>query len=177
MRDAIEYVREIVEDDGPFDAVIGFSQGASVAAAYLSAYAPKARDASAFAFAVFICTALIPPTLAAKTENLEATVGSLVGHAGVPIPNVHVLGTKDLCLGQSVKLLESCEGKAREPESATSSTDSTPSESAEELVSYFPPGLAQAVYFSGGHDVPRDAATTTKMRTAVENAARLAFLG
>lgn len=26
MHDAVEYVREIVEDEGPFDAIIGFSQ-------------------------------------------------------------------------------------------------------------------------------------------------------
>ena len=26
MKDAVEYVREVVEEDGPYDAVLGFSQ-------------------------------------------------------------------------------------------------------------------------------------------------------
>lgn len=103
-------------------------------------------------------------------------MGSLIGTSGLPLPTVHVIGTKDPCLGQSVKLLESCYGKGGPLGSESSSANSTPPES-NGLVSYFPPGLAQAVYFPGGHDMPRNPSMTAKVRTAVENAARIAFLG
>jgi hypothetical protein len=101
------------------------------------------------ALAVFICTALIPPSLAAATEKLEETVGALIANGPLPLPTVHVLGTKDLCFPQSVKLWE------------TAATL----------------GLGQALQFSGGHEVPKDASVITKIRDAVEKAARTAFCG
>ena len=152
-------------------------QGASVAAAFLSSYGSQAQSTAVFAFAVFICAALIPPALASKNDKLEETVGSLVGTAGLPMPTVHIIGTQDQCLGQSVRLLESCQGKASGAESTASSVDSTPSDSSTGLTSYFPPGLAQAVFFQGGHHVPKEVAMISKMQQAVENAARIAFLG
>lgn len=101
------------------------------------------------AFAMFLCAALIPPSLAAASEKLEATVGSLISERPLPLPTIHVLGSKDLCFPQSVKLLESC----------------------------LLPGFVQAVRFPGGHEIPKDKATVTKMRDAVEKAERSAFSG
>jgi hypothetical protein len=165
MDDAIEHVREIVEEDGPYDAIIAFSQvsllsthhdarlmcpkGASVTAAFLSACCSMPHNEPPCAFAVFICTALIPPSLAAATEKLEETVGSLIANGPLPLPTVHVLGTKDLCFPQSVKLWEAA---------AT-------------------PGLTQALQFSGGHEIPKEAAVIKRMRDTVEKAARIAFCG
>lgn len=125
------------------------SKGASVTAAYLSACCATPEDQPPPAFAVFLCTALIPPSLASASEKLEATVGSLIADRPLPLPTVHVLGSKDLCFPQSVKLLESC----------------------------LLPGFVQAIRFPGGHEIPKDAATVTKMRDAVEKAERTAFSG
>ena len=147
-----------------------------MAAAYLSTYATK-EHTSTFAFATFICTALIPPALASKTDTLEATVGTLISNPGLRLPTVHIIGTKDPCFGQSIKLLKSCESEATSIGSQPSTADSTASGPAVELDNYFPTGLAQALYFPGGHDVPRDSSMVTKMQSAIENAARLAFLG
>jgi hypothetical protein len=165
MTDAIEHVREIIEEDGPYDAIIAFSQvclpstnyrarlmcpkGASVTAAYLSACCVMPHNEPPCAFAMFICTALISPSLAAATEKLEETVGSLIANGPLPLPTIHVLGTKDLCFPQSIKLWQAA---------------STP-------------GLGQALQFPGGHEIPKDAEVMTKMRDAVEKAARTALCG
>ncbi|RMD42203.1 hypothetical protein DV735_g2934, partial [Chaetothyriales sp. CBS 134920] len=56
---AHQYVAEIMEDEGPFDAVMGFSQGAALAASILLRHEKeKPLEASPFRFAVFICGSL-----------------------------------------------------------------------------------------------------------------------
>lgn len=83
-------------------------QGASVAAGYLATAqehnAPLQLRAK---MAVFICAALIPPTLATGAE-LAKTIGSL-GH--LDLPSLHVIGRWDPCLPQSTELAKSCVGK------------------------------------------------------------------
>lgn len=162
MANAVAYVREIVEDEGPFDAVIGFSQGASVTAAYLSAYPATTESAElTFSFAIFICAALIPPELA-DAKHLEQTIGSLLNRLPLPIPSLHIIGKQDACYGQSVSLFESCQASALPAKSGTCKS---------------PKGVADVVYFFGGHQVPRDAATVGKLEKAVEKTARMGFLG
>lgn len=101
------------------------------------------------AFAVFLCTALIPPSAAADTTKLEETIGLLIPHGPLSLPTVHVLGSEDLCLPQSLKMADSA---------------STP-------------GLGQALHFPGGHEIPKDPVTIDKLQNAIEKAARLAFRG
>lgn len=106
IQSAVGFVREIVEEDGPYDAVIGFSQGAAVAAAYISSVSSHYLDSSLqFKLAIFICAALIPPQVATGTE-LVKTIGAL---GQVDIPTVHVVGRKDPCSPQSLELAKSCE--------------------------------------------------------------------
>lgn len=162
MAAAVEYVREIVEDEGPFDGIIGFSQGASVTAAYLAAY-PETTEATAlaFSFAIFICAALIPPEIA-HGKHLEETIGSLLNNLPLPIPSLHIIGNQDTCYGQSVSLMQSCQASALSAKSNTSK---------------LPEGVADVVYFPGGHQVPRDTAMVRKIEKAVEKTSRLGFLG
>jgi hypothetical protein len=156
----VEYVREVVEADGPFDGLMGFSQvsgpphflptrsrtvciltlddrqGASVAAAFL------AQSPTAIKFAVFICAALIPP-VAATTEELVRTIGTF-GH--IDLPTLHCVGQHDTCYPQSVQLSKSCESS-----------------------------LGQVLVLPGGHDVPRDDVTSRNIAHAIEKCARKAL--
>ena len=77
-------------------------QGASVAAALI------VQMPAAFQFAVFLCSALIPPS-AATTDELVKTIGSF-GH--IDIPTLHCVGKDDLCYSQSVQLSKSCESSS-----------------------------------------------------------------
>ncbi|RMZ80488.1 hypothetical protein DV737_g3017, partial [Chaetothyriales sp. CBS 132003] len=56
---AHQYVAEIIEDEGPFDAVMGFSQGAALAASILLRHEKeKPLEPAPFRLAVFICGSL-----------------------------------------------------------------------------------------------------------------------
>ncbi|KAE8441695.1 hypothetical protein EG329_004568 [Mollisiaceae sp. DMI_Dod_QoI] len=105
MQKAIDFVREIVEEDGPYACVIGFSQGASVAAAYIAQQQQSGSfEDEPFKVAVFLCAALIPPQIATDDE-LVNTIGSL---GPIDISTVHVIGRKDPCAPQSLELVKSC---------------------------------------------------------------------
>ncbi|KAK0118210.1 hypothetical protein ONS95_012514 [Cadophora gregata] len=105
MEEAVHFVQEVVEEDGPFDCVIGFSQGASVAAAYIAHCEkdPTVLDLP-FRMAVFICAALIPPELAAKSELAK----SIQSFGNISVPTVSIVGQRDLCYNQSVALATTC---------------------------------------------------------------------
>ncbi|KXT02179.1 hypothetical protein AC578_5964 [Pseudocercospora eumusae] len=136
MQEAVDYVREVIEEDGPYDAIMGFSQGASVTASLL------AQSAGNIKFAVFICAALIPPS-SATADELARTIGSF-GH--IDVPTLHVIGQQDICYNQSIQLSKTCEQS-----------------------------LAQVVFHSGGHDVPRDDVNSRKIATGIEKCAKKAL--
>jgi pimeloyl-ACP methyl ester carboxylesterase len=55
MREALDDLDDLVQDCGPFDGVIGFSQGASMAASYILDYQARfPDDAAPFGFAVLL---------------------------------------------------------------------------------------------------------------------------
>ncbi|KUJ13196.1 uncharacterized protein LY89DRAFT_687410 [Mollisia scopiformis] len=105
MQKAIEFVHEVVEEDGPYDCVMGFSQGASVAAAYIAQQQLQGpfKEVS-FKLAVFLCAALVPPQITTN-EPLSNAIGAL---GLIDIPTVHVIGRKDPCQAQSLGLVKSC---------------------------------------------------------------------
>ncbi|KAL4877348.1 serine hydrolase-domain-containing protein [Aspergillus karnatakaensis] len=58
-RDAHDLVKDVIEDDGPFDGVIGFSQGASLALSILYHHEIRHPDRPPpFRFAIFFCAVL-----------------------------------------------------------------------------------------------------------------------
>ncbi|PNS14518.1 Dihydrofolate reductase [Sphaceloma murrayae] len=58
VREAQAYMREVIEDEGPFDGVMGFSQGAALAASLVLEHAKYSPLTTLFKFAVFICGTL-----------------------------------------------------------------------------------------------------------------------
>ncbi|KAK5996869.1 Esterase alnB [Cladobotryum mycophilum] len=55
IRDALDDLDDFIQENGPFDGIIGFSQGASMAAAYLlDLYARLPDERPPFGFAVFL---------------------------------------------------------------------------------------------------------------------------
>ena len=58
VRAAQEYILGVVEDEGPFDGILGFSQGAALAASILleqTCSIQQNPESSMFKFAIFIC--------------------------------------------------------------------------------------------------------------------------
>ncbi|KAL2830267.1 serine hydrolase FSH [Aspergillus cavernicola] len=108
---AIEYTHRIISRDGPFDAVMGFSQGAALAFSLLVHHAEKNGPSAPplFKAAVFICAGA-PYDLSGRTvfrlpEGAESPV---------KIPTVHIVGKQDSLYSQGVMLYELCDPSVAE---------------------------------------------------------------
>ena len=55
---AYDLILDAIEEDGPFDGVIGFSQGAALAASYLLQDARSAQPSNSFKCAIFFCASM-----------------------------------------------------------------------------------------------------------------------
>ncbi|KAK9489769.1 serine hydrolase FSH [Lipomyces doorenjongii] len=102
---AFHLISAIVEDEGPFDGVLGFSHGATLAAAFLLHYtATRPHDPpwGPFRCAVFIAG------LAPFEENGRRIRADERG-AMVKLPSVHVAGREDEVFEESLNLYGLCE--------------------------------------------------------------------
>lgn len=92
LDDAMEYIDEIVEEDGPFDGILGFSQGATMAFCYLH-YRLRTRPFDP-PFLPFSCAIFISASGTAKDQG---TLVEYVGSTGrsITIPTLHVYGKQD----------------------------------------------------------------------------------
>ncbi|BCR89671.1 uncharacterized protein ACHE_50869S [Aspergillus chevalieri] len=102
---ALQYTLSIIEKEGPFDAVMGFSQGAALACSLLIHHAKTHPDESPlFKMAVFICGA----TVWDVDNGLEA-LQPTPGTSAVGIPTVHIVGKQDPLYAEGKKLYGLCE--------------------------------------------------------------------
>ncbi|KAB8231931.1 serine hydrolase FSH [Aspergillus alliaceus] len=99
---AIEHTMRIIEKQGPFDAVMGFSQGAALAFSLLVNHA-KTHGVPLFKAAVFICGA--PPYEPSGREQIKSTPGEYL----VKIPTAHIVGKQDRLYDAGVHLYGLCE--------------------------------------------------------------------
>lgn len=107
---AVDDLTEYIAQYGPFEGVMGFSQGASLAAMVLA----RARHANPppFSFAVFICAGLpyCDKTLvdegrmkfvSAKEQEQDSTM--------IHVPTAHIFGSKDPDVAYSKGLVDLCQ--------------------------------------------------------------------
>ncbi|PWY83451.1 hypothetical protein BO70DRAFT_379263 [Aspergillus heteromorphus CBS 117.55] len=99
---AIKHVQQIIEKDGPFDAVMGFSQGAALACALIVQHAQTHQE-PLFKLAVFICGA------APFDSTGSAHMSAPAGEYPVQIPTTHIVGKQDPVYPQSMRLFRLCE--------------------------------------------------------------------
>ncbi|KAL5339616.1 serine hydrolase FSH [Aspergillus crustosus] len=122
LKKAIEYTHRLIARDGPFDAVLGFSQGAALAFSLLQHHAQnKALSADAeplFKAAVFICAGAPYELSGEKMLNLleKSEAETLNGNGNgkgkgyvVDIPTAHIVGSQDAIYAQGVKLYGLCD--------------------------------------------------------------------
>lgn len=97
---------EIIEQEGPFDGVLGFSQGATFAFGFLAQHAkkyPYEPPYALFRCAIFICS--LPPFRMGKNGKMVYDEGL---EGVVRIPTLHVAGLEDSVLEHSKKLYMFC---------------------------------------------------------------------
>lgn len=102
---AMECIDEIVEEDGPFNGILGFSQGATMAFCYLHhrlRMCPFDPPFIPFACAIFIS--------ASGTAKDQSTLVEYIGSTGrnVTIPTLHVYGKEDVDSEAAMTMYEHC---------------------------------------------------------------------
>ncbi|KAI9660963.1 MAG: hypothetical protein M1821_009290 [Bathelium mastoideum] len=124
VKAAHEYIGEIIEDEGPFDAVIGFSQGAALAASvilYHQIEHPLALPL--FRFAVFICGDL--PFTRSPEHGLDVTeqyIKDGVMHGDVVNEPEQIVEMKRSAPGRSSLELNTDSGYTSDEEGASART-------------------------------------------------------
>ena len=100
-------MEEIIEEEGPFDGVIGFSQGAAVAANILLLYQAKNLfGPPPFKVAVFLCATSLYG--APERKEYEAYIQGLSKNP-FQLPTVHVVGKLDPDLQFSLDMMRLCD--------------------------------------------------------------------
>ena len=103
---AHEYLNEIVEEDGPFEGILGFSQGAEVAASLLLFQGQEVK----FKFAVLIggTQPFDVKALASGKDSQPVRMHGDTHPARINIPTAHVIGRSDAYREHSKVLLGLC---------------------------------------------------------------------
>ncbi|KAH7199374.1 serine hydrolase FSH [Fusarium oxysporum] len=102
---AIDNVLDIIADEGPFDGVVCFSQGAAITASVLAHYSkknPLEPQTNLFKFAMFICGS--KPFTYDGMNRIDQC-----GKPVVQIPTAHVVGKKDQWYKESLGLFALCD--------------------------------------------------------------------
>jgi hypothetical protein len=138
VHECYEYIRDTIEEDGPFDGVVGFSQGAAAAAtALLYSQHLDCSAPSLFKFAIFLCATNALD--ASKTTELSEEVMEAKDVLLPPIPTVHVVGQKDDVRAQSLALHALADEQ-----------------------------YARLITHEGGHSIPKDSIFARKLQDAIE---------
>ncbi|KAF5020448.1 hypothetical protein F66182_7527 [Fusarium sp. NRRL 66182] len=104
---AVDDLSEYIAEEGPFDGVLGFSQGASLAAMIMV----RARHANPppFQFAVFFCAGLPYCEKALRAGKLKLLKADETSGPVIHVPTANIFGTKDPDLSDSKALVELCQ--------------------------------------------------------------------
>lgn len=119
VRESHRFLYDIIDDEGPFEGVLGFSQGAGVAASLLFEQAMQPdpeRPEPLFKFAVFICGTqpwdIYGPTSKYSKESQPLRPVYAANHAArIDIPTAHIMGRKDLFRESAKSLLALCDAR------------------------------------------------------------------
>lgn len=106
LNEAYEYLYSVIEEEGPFDGVLGFSQGATLAYSFLAQHAkkhPYEAPTAQFRCAVFV--GALPPFRQDSSKRIIYDEGL---QGVIRIPTLHVAGESDFVFAHSIKLHSLC---------------------------------------------------------------------
>lgn len=104
VEDAFSLIEETVEEDGPFDAILGFSHGGATAYKYLAQHAKDHPLEPAFHSAIFLNA--FPPSRYDDDAQLHYDD---LGGSILRIPTMHVIGKRDFVRSHSRALWDMTE--------------------------------------------------------------------
>ncbi len=89
VRAGYEFIYKVIEEQGPFDGVMGFSQGAAISLSFIMHHAelhPEEESRMPFRFMVLFSCPYLPP----KDED-----GSIIPWGKTHVPSLHLVGQED----------------------------------------------------------------------------------
>jgi len=138
---AVQHLLQHIDTNGPYDAILGFSQGAAVASLLSAALetrsnvsADELKDGVQLPRLIVCVCGVLPNTL----EGGEAELG--IESVKVSIPSIHVIGLEDMYRAHSEALARECYEAA---------VERTPSEDA-------PTSVSTVLYHDRGHVFPEN---------------------
>ena len=144
VRAALKDLRDYIISNGPFDAVLGFSQGASLAASFI---AQQSLDLTRDARCDFKCAIFICGIKGVHTAGSGRILGVEEDGEIIQIPTVHIFGSGDSLVQESLDLSLICDHRTR-----------------------------VLFDHKGGHEVPRGAALVSEMAACISKALEKAIL-
>jgi len=188
----LEFLEEFIEDEGPFDGVIGFSNGAAVAATYLLQDAKRPSPQHPFKCAVFFCASLpfdldsTPFTTSVngayhlidgtKPLSLQQIFSSMpeLNSDGIctakwdrKTPLLWRYGTQD-CITESIGIPTT---------HIFAKNDITYREQSMLFQKLFQSQNREAVEHREGHDIPRDRNSTARIQRSIQSMLRATLVG
>lgn len=146
VREAYQLVYELIDEQGPFDGVMGFSQGGSLASSFLfhhMATCPSQPVEQLFRFAIVICSGNPFDARGPSTRRYHPDEDL----ARIPIPTANIVGRKDDEYSRQLLLHRLCDARR-----------------------------ATIYDHGGGHEIPRHAAAVRGMSEAITRAIGQAYL-
>lgn len=114
--DALDYLDDLVAEEGPFDGVLGFSEGASLATAYLLRLAHRDQLHSTFRFSLLFASGGFDMSYLQQTPRQQGGSASSLRAPGMgtsegwfrklDIPTLHVIGDADELREKSSKMVQ-----------------------------------------------------------------------
>ena len=109
LRSALKDLEGYVNAEGPFDAIMGFSEGASLAASFIASQKNWSEDSPPFKCAVFICAGGAWDSQGQGKQLQPSDLDDLIH-----IPAANIMGSKDEHYAQSFNLSQGCDIRTRE---------------------------------------------------------------
>lgn len=168
IESAQSYIHEVIEDEGPFDGVMGFSQGGALAASLILEHNKTDPSHALFKFAIFVCATL--PFNADDCKGLESWKFAKSGKAKLQHEFAGEVEVQEP-LGFPDDLSEPILGRYH-PDKTPMDTIKIPTfhlvgkidpygPQSETLAAMCEPAQRSVMEHSGGHRVPKDAKTSS----------------
>ncbi len=111
---ALDDLDAYVAKEGPFDGVMGFSQGAALAAMLMIRHYSSTMSESEgpFRFAVFICAA-VPHKEVALRHGMVEFLDPAVDGQPIKVPTTNIVGARDPHIGNAITLGNLCQDRGR----------------------------------------------------------------
>lgn len=113
FRQVYDDLRGYLDTQGPFDGLVGFSEGASVAATLMIEDVPRQDHSHRFKCGIFFC-GLLPILLQLDQDSEIRLANPLVDGVLLRVPTAHIWSRNDKVLpGMSKQLVELCDKNSR----------------------------------------------------------------